>query len=385
MQLSQIKQNAKAPIREDWGSSDWYPVMLSMHQLIERHYDKKYEDDTAVMAAAKDLAGRYMEDMGYDDEDDCAASIAAMFKRRFKAGHIKIKEELLAEGYEERVEAAVKHLVSTFSDKPATREGVLSALHTYASRGVPDYNGKRATKNEYVRDVLAGLKGKIKYAVKAPAGGYKPKKDNEYYSKIWNKVESAISNSFPDGDPIDYLIPWMRRNDIEMKDIDIAARKHSGSKSYNDYLADMWDDLAADAMADAAHGHTDEHSPYFDMEDGKPVMRQNPWTSSTEHNTRQAKRAKDRETAAKKLHAAKTKHAAADADAIGPVNDELEEGVLGSDHREKAEYPAGKFDYNAWKKGKGPTPQRREVDKKPAGPDSSRFFNSDGSLKTESK
>ena len=96
--------------------------------------------------------------------------------------------------------------------------------------------------------------------------------------EIYQRVLSAISNAFPDGDPIDALGPWMERNEITMKMIDKAVRANTGAKSYNAHLADMWDDTAADRIYDAKNGYVEENSVFYSVgEDGAILPADNPW------------------------------------------------------------------------------------------------------------
>jgi hypothetical protein len=269
-----------------------------------------------------------------------------------------LNEELLTEGYEERVQATVQHLVKHFKDQHPTKAQVLAALHTYAAakhgsakanaeaehhlashkspatiaNGIPDYNGPTATRNTFIKDVLAGLTDKLKFsrvtstgAVKAP----RKLKDDKYYRHILNTVEGSVGNVFPDGDPIDRLHAWMERNNVRMDDINRAFRKFEG-KSYDAYIADMWDDHADDALHDAEMDLEDgkdiskERSPFWKLEDGVPKLNENPWVAHGEHAKRQVKREKMHAKSAKKW----AKQAADDTTA-----DEVKEG----------------FDFEAWK------------------------------------
>lgn len=72
----------------------------------------------------------------------------------------------------------------------------------------------------------------------------KPKKPT--LDQIWQKIEHAISNYFPDGDPTDYLAPYMERNNLSWDDITRAAKKNG----YKD-LWDYWNTLAQDIENDA--------------------------------------------------------------------------------------------------------------------------------------
>lgn len=72
----------------------------------------------------------------------------------------------------------------------------------------------------------------------------KPKKPT--LDQIWQKVEHAISNYFPDGDPTDYLNPYMQKTGITWDDITRAAKRNG----YND-LWDYWNTLTQDIENDA--------------------------------------------------------------------------------------------------------------------------------------
>jgi hypothetical protein len=103
---------------------------------------------------------------------------------------------------------------------------------------------------------------------------------------VYDKVMDAIGNTFPDGDPIDHLIPALRKMGVREYDvgdaIEKAMKKHGRGvekKGMYDYMAVMWDEMARDAMYDAKNGH-EAREPFVRMEDGKPVLQDNPWKSS---------------------------------------------------------------------------------------------------------
>lgn len=79
---------------------------------------------------------------------------------------------------------------------------------------------------------------------KLDARAAKPKKPSS--DEIWRRVEHAISNYFPDGDPTDYLNPYMERNGLNWDDITRAAKKNG----YKD-LWDYWNTLVQDIENDA--------------------------------------------------------------------------------------------------------------------------------------
>lgn len=80
----------------------------------------------------------------------------------------------------------------------------------------------------------------------------KPQREKINYEEIARKIEQVVGSTFPDGDPIDLLIPYMRRRwgleyDIGQH-LDRAARRHLGARNYDDYLATLWDQVADDDL-----------------------------------------------------------------------------------------------------------------------------------------
>ena len=89
----------------------------------------------------------------------------------------------------------------------------------------------------------AAAKREREYAKQA-ARDARPKKPT--LDQIWQKIEHAISNYFPDGDPTDYLAPYMERNGLDWDDITRACKKQGYSN-----LWDYWNTLAQDIEHDA--------------------------------------------------------------------------------------------------------------------------------------
>ena len=61
---------------------------------------------------------------------------------------------------------------------------------------------------------------------------------------VWRKVEDVVSRIYPDGDPIDYLAPWLERHGIrgfETGEILDRAAKKNGYKDLYDYYNSMKD------------------------------------------------------------------------------------------------------------------------------------------------
>lgn len=68
-------------VTEDWGSSDWHPVMKGMWDVIDRHYAGRANPES-IEDAAQNAAEFYYDDMGYDEVEDAKDSIIGMFLRR---------------------------------------------------------------------------------------------------------------------------------------------------------------------------------------------------------------------------------------------------------------------------------------------------------------
>jgi len=95
--------------------------------------------------------------------------------------------------------------------------------------------------------------------------------------KLLQKIEDAISNSFPDGDPFDHFSSYLRHNDLDMSDVNRVVRKAHGV-DYHRHLARMWDEVASQAIHDAKNGHVETHSAFYDVDkDGKITRAPNPW------------------------------------------------------------------------------------------------------------
>ena len=174
----------------------------------------------------------------------------------------------LREGYEERVQQAAATIVSQLQGEGGL-EDVKRKLRIIADgvHGMPDYNGSAQARNEFIKDVYAAAKPHLKQPLRGAAlqASLKPKPE-----QIWFKAEDAVGQSMPDGDPMDYLSGWMRRNNVTMDDVNRAAKKN-GYKDFYDYAAGVWDDLAKDALHDAHNGHYGEDYSHVWF------ARSNPW------------------------------------------------------------------------------------------------------------
>jgi hypothetical protein len=160
--------------------------------------------------------------------------------------HINIVAEATS-SYETRVQGVVDKVLDKHAYYPLKgKEEIMQAVKG-ASYGVTDYMMGGRTQKEFVADVLAGLKGKLNKPKADPA--VKKAEANQKLQRIADKINDVIGSTFPDGDPIDTLYPWMLRQGFDdskvMTLLDKAARLN-GYKSYYRQLEDFWDQIAAD-------------------------------------------------------------------------------------------------------------------------------------------
>ena len=75
----------------------------------------------------------------------------------------------------------------------------------------------------------------------------------EDLGKIAQKFEEIVGNTFPDGDPIDQMAPWLVKTyrvpaHFTGEIFDKAVSANLGFKTYTDYLANAWDQYKEDEM-----------------------------------------------------------------------------------------------------------------------------------------
>jgi len=81
-----------------------------------------------------------------------------------------------------------------------------------------------------------------------PARVPSPKKEKIDLSMIWRKVEDVIGRAVPDGDPIDYLAPWLKAHGIPYEMVTKAARKngYKDMYAYYDVMIEHYNELTGD-------------------------------------------------------------------------------------------------------------------------------------------
>lgn len=175
--------------------------------------------------------------------------------------HINIVAEATS-SYDLRVQGVVDKVLEKHAYYPLNgKEEIMQAIKG-ASYGVTDYMMGGRTQKEFVSDVLAGLKGKLNKPKADPTA--KKAEAQAKLQRVADKINDVIGSTFPDGDPIDILMPWMRKQGYSdeqlISTLDKAARLN-GFKSYYKQLEDTWDQISDDGwMGDA--GVTRDNNPW---------------------------------------------------------------------------------------------------------------------------
>lgn len=258
-------------LSEDWGSSDWKPVMDSMDRLIDDHFEGKRSRHNVELVAAE-VADRWYELMGYDYAEDAVPSIVRVYMLRRKDTIVEAARELWPVHSRD---GTVKKFAKIDGDweNPAQ---VKSWLKTTASiDGKMVWNGRDWELDPKVTD----------RAIRKQDREWK-KEDREEaraskidLQAVYNKVMQVVGDVFPDGEPMDRLVPALKKMGVpefQIGDVvDKAMKKHGGrseKKGLTSYLADMWDSMADDAMHDAQLD-----GPFVRNVGNKPVKQPNPW------------------------------------------------------------------------------------------------------------
>jgi len=162
------------------------------------------------------------------------------------------------EAYDDRVQAVADAVIAQSQREPLKKDEISQAIESAAYKINPvelqfKNNPKSNTWKEFVKDVLAKLKGQVVMdRSRGPSASAAAKRESkeQMLIAIANAIQDAAGQAFPDGDPWDILSPKLRRMGIDTYDISkwlaAAAKKHLGVKDFNSYMANMYDDYAAD-------------------------------------------------------------------------------------------------------------------------------------------
>jgi hypothetical protein len=127
-------------------------------------------------------------------------------------------------------------------NRKAPVEEAFKEVPTHSKSGKPNANHPSFAKHD------AEFKAQ-KQAMKAPRAPAKPKLT---LNDVWRKVEDVVGQVFPDGDPIDWMIPWFQRQGIDGHKIGEYIARAARANGYKD-MYDYWDQLKAQMDADAAY------------------------------------------------------------------------------------------------------------------------------------
>ena len=255
-------------IKEDWGSSDWSPVMAVLRKAVA--------GGTSLRDAARAEASRHYKDMGHDNEEDATDRIVYMFKLRNKDNKVaEARYETKGAWKIQNLNGALKNFKD--SESPEARAWMKDRGGDEGST----WNKERGAWEDSKRERAAD-RAQRKSDREADREARKPKKTSTTdLDVLFRKAEDYIGQSFPDGDPIDYIGPYMEKNKYQTGDLDLAF-KNNTKMDYNSYLVSTWKEFAADRMATAREqlklGKKPEgEPPFFDVKDGKVIALKNPW------------------------------------------------------------------------------------------------------------
>ena len=159
-----------------------------------------------------------------------------------------------ASSWEKRLEQEVEYWIRSQNAAPKSKSELVKNIDSRLSGGFSAF-GKLplgAAKDAF-KDIVTGLKGKIKFPNAGAANGASSR--SEKFKKDVNGfhdyIQTVISRTFPDGDPVDYFPGYYRRrgwDDTYSQKVYQAAIKRFGNKynSIYDVLSDMMDQYAGD-------------------------------------------------------------------------------------------------------------------------------------------
>ena len=91
---------------------------------------------------------------------------------------------------------------------------------------------------------------------------------------VWRKVEDVVGQIYPDGDPIDWLVPWLNKHGYREHQVGAILDKAAKKNGYNDiyaYWQELDDQMKSDAAYDAQMGEgmneADVYEPWYDEKD----------------------------------------------------------------------------------------------------------------------
>lgn len=158
---------------------------------------------------------------------------------------MKINDIQLNEGYEDKVFSIAQKVMADNIEFDNKKQLINKIFNLAVNDKISDVMVSQKAKTDFIKDVLDNLKGKVKFKRIKKIDPSKPT-----LNQLSFLIQDAVSNSFPDGDPFDTIQDKFQKNNWNLKYLNVEnldkAAKLLGSKSYNDYMADMWDDVKND-------------------------------------------------------------------------------------------------------------------------------------------
>lgn len=231
--------------------------MKGDHKSSEKHF-KRYVKLDNVKESTLTQALDILEDL--ETEDEIAEFLETLDEDTYAGVAATLDEENLDEA--NKIEKCQDGLNRTLSDKRYHKESTLEkAISNYRSinEGTWTLTSKDGIQKRFKDDkspeakawVSGNQKKEKTTSAKAFASSWikknigdprVPKSPAVSLDTIWRKVEEVVSNIYPDGDPIDYLGPWCKKQGIDYSMVDKAAKKH-GFKDVYAYWDSMSEDL----------------------------------------------------------------------------------------------------------------------------------------------
>lgn len=192
------------------------------------------------------------------------------------------------EGYEDRVNAVVKVIQNDYPDGITKKEFASAVERAGQQTGAVEMRAKAQaglnqkgvgdSRKDFIKDVAA----KIEFKRDTSKANAKKERREQVLNQLGHIIGDAVGMSFPDGDPLDHIIPRARKLGVPLDDVlkwlDLAVKRMGMGKDYYDYLESLWDDQYSDAKSDydRASGNTYAKDRYNSL--GGDNYK-NPWKS----------------------------------------------------------------------------------------------------------
>jgi hypothetical protein len=300
---------------------DHYEVLEKLHDQIKKTVAERMDRSEYAFIELDSIIAKYVENVLQNEWENRAEqsmsepSVPYQHDHRYiKKGQFESKEQLKEDYYTrlQQVIDQVKDTLETFNFNPMLFGTLDEVIVSAANKHSPtEIRLGGAAASSLMKDVKAALskQGIIKKigAIKAAQNRapYYVQSAYSYDDKVpvthkdlqdlGMHMQTAAGAAFPDGDPNDMLYQFFRARrwdpqDAYQKLVPAAAKKYLHTNSYDDYLADMWDDVYGDWGMDyksavrrynLATDPVEKKKAYAEIEPArrqfKSLGHQNPW------------------------------------------------------------------------------------------------------------